>query len=135
MSALHAYVPATTDHDAEWAFGQVRDELGGTAGVAFTTATNPFTKATNLKVVVDDAYHLTVFFESGDKADADLSTIVGREVTGYARIRVLFAPDPELEYDVVQIQLLDRFDHLGPVLVYAAGSEQVLTDTLGLTTT
>lgn len=134
MPSLHAYVPAAPEHDADWAFAEVRDELSGSNGVEISTTTNPFTKATDLKVVVDGTYHVTVFFESGEKADADLSTILGREVNGFARLRVLAAPDPELEYDFVQIQLLDRFEKLGPVLVYAVDAEQVLTDTLGLTT-
>lgn len=129
MPSLHAYVPAGPEKDATWAFDAVRGALAR-HDATFTPTVNPFTRATDLKVVVGGTYHLTVFFETGDASDADLTTITGRPSTGSARVRVLSAPDPDGAHTDVVVDLLTLFDSFGPVLVYGVDAEQVFTDTL-----
>lgn len=129
MPAFHAYVPTTADRDEAWAFTTVESWLARD-GVTFERTTNPFTRRSNLKVVVDGTYHLTFVFESGDDVDADLRTVTGVERSGHSRIRVLTGPDPENDFDHVVVDVLDLFDQVGPVLVYAVGAESVVVDTL-----
>ena len=132
MPALHAYFPSAADRDEAWAFATV-DSWLARDGVETEVTANPYTRRANLKVHVLGTFHLTVAFEAGQAPDADLHTLTGVDRSGFSRIRVLSSPDPDNDFDHVMVHVLDLFDRLGPVLVYAADAEQIIADTLPTT--
>lgn len=129
MPVLHVYFPSSPDRDVAWASASVRRALAGWRVVLGVTA-DPFTQQEHLTAVVEDDYHLTVAFESGEGVDADLAHLTGTERPGHSRLRVSSSPDPENEYSDVLVELLCLADSLGPVLVHGVDAEQVFTDTL-----
>lgn len=129
--AFHAYVAVSDESLSEnWAFESIKALFENPDRVHFSTDLNPFTNQNILKLIVDGIYSVSVFFEEGIQVSQDLERIVGEFYGGAVRIRVLFGPDPENEFDDIAVIIYDFMERLESTVIFSANQEKVLHNSL-----
>jgi hypothetical protein len=129
-SVLHAYHLMPDGIDEGVAFAAVEALFAGSPHVDTRLTTNPFTRKNLLKLTVDGTYSVSVFHDTGQAVEDDLETVLGRRVACRSRLRFLFAPDPENEFDDIQVMVLDLLCEQEGVLVYGATGAGIIRDPL-----
>lgn len=129
--AFHAYVAISDESLSEdWAFESVKALFEHSDRVGFSIHLNPFANQNILKLTVDGIYSVSVFFEKGRQVSQDLEQIVGEHYYGAGRIRVLFGPDPENEFDDIAVIIYDFMERLQSTVIYSANQEKVLHNSI-----
>ena len=127
--SLHAYLPAPEKtYDEAWAFDAIRGLFRHSNGVEFLQGKNPLTKQNILKLKVNELYFISFFFEIGAQVRSDLQAITGIDATLPARIRVLFGPDPENNFDDIGIIILDFLEQLEKSIVYSVNQDKIISN-------
>lgn len=126
--AIHAYFLNGQKPTEEWAFNSITNLFSRSNGVKSNVSVNPFTKKKFLKLTIDDSYSVSVFFDSGQSVTDDLKFIMGEEASCNSRIRVLFGPDTENNFDEIKVIILDFLQDLEDVLIYNANQEKVISN-------
>lgn len=127
--ALHAYLLTNDNkHNEDWAFESIQSLFADSKGVAFTKDRNPFTNQNILKLTIDGVYTASVFFEKSEQVLEDFKSIK-EDKESQSRIRVLFAPDPDNEFDDIAVMIYDFLTELDDVVVYSPNQEKILYET------
>lgn len=128
--ALHVYFLENQNYNSESAFDSVKKLFSNTDRVAFSIAQNLFTKKDYLKLTVDSHYSISVFFDDNAVVTDDLEYIFGKRLNCQARMRFLFAPDPENNFDDIGVIILDYLQSLKEVVVYSANQNKIIFNSL-----
>ena len=126
--AIHAYFLNGQKPTEEWAFNSITNLFSRSNGVKSNVSVNPFTKKKFLKLTIDESYSVSVFFDSGQSVTDDLKFIMGEEASCNSRIRILFGPDTENNFDEIKVIILDFLQDLEDVLIYNANQEKVISN-------
>lgn len=129
--AIHAYFLNGQKPTEEWAFNSITNLFSRSNGVKSNVSVNPFTKKKFLKLTIDESYSVSVFFDSGQSVTDDLKFIMGEEASCNSRIRILFGPDTENNFDEIKVIILDFLQDLEDVLIYNANQEKVISNSFG----
>lgn len=129
--AIHAYFLNGQKPTEEWAFNSITNLFSRSNGVKSNVSVNPFTKKKFLKLTIDESYSVSVFFDSGQSVTDDLKFIIGEEASCNSRIRILFGPDTENNFDEIKVIILDFLQDLEDVLIYNANQEKVISNPFG----
>ncbi|MGM8226382.1 hypothetical protein ACSV5M_07355 [Cellvibrio sp. ARAG 10.3] len=129
--AIHAYFLNGQKPTEEWAFNSITNLFSRSNGVKSNVSVNPFTKKKFLKLTIDESYSVSVFFDSGQNVTDDLKFIMGEEASCNSRIRILFGPDTENNFDEIKVIILDFLQDLEDVLIYNANQEKVISNSFG----
>lgn len=129
--AIHAYFLNGQKPTEEWAFNSITNLFSRSNGVKSSVSVNPFTKKKFLKLTIDESYSVSVFFDSGQSVTDDLKFIIGEEASCNSRIRILFGPDTENNFDEIKVIILDFLQDLEDVLIYNANQEKVISNPFG----
>jgi hypothetical protein len=124
--AIHAYFLDEQKPTEEWAFNSITNLFSRSDGIKSNISANPFTKKKFLKLTIDESYSVSVFFDSGQSVTEDLNFITKGETSCSSRIRVLFGPDGENNFDEIKVIILDFLQDLENVLIYNANQEKVI---------
>ena len=71
-----------------------------------------FTKKNLLKLTVDGSYSISAFFDQDEQVADDLETILGKRMECGSRLRFLFAPDPENDFDDIGVIVMEYVEDL-----------------------
>lgn len=126
--AIHAYLLDENPLGENAAFESVKKLFSKANGVKAIITNNPFTKKDYLKLKVDGLYSVSVFYDTAPIVGEDLYTISGEKSACNTRIRVLFGPDPDNEFDSIKIILLDYLQEMKNVLVYNANLDKIINN-------
>lgn len=129
--AIHAYFLNEQKPTEEWAFNSITNLFSRSDGVKSNVSTNPFTKKKFLKLTIDESHSVSVFFDSGQSVTDDLKFIIGKETSCSSRIRILFSPDAENNFDEIKVIILDFLQDLENVLIYNANQEKIISNSFG----
>lgn len=127
---IHTYFLNEQKPTEKWAFQSIVDLFLHSDGVKSSVSINPINKKNFLRLIINDSYFVSIFFESGERVDEDLKFILREQVSCHARIRILFGPDPDNNYDDIKIIILDFLQDLENVLIYNVNQEKIILDPL-----
>jgi hypothetical protein len=127
--ALHAYVLNCDERLTEdKVFESMRALFKNSDGVDFSIDLNPFTKQSILKLTIDSTYSVSVFYEQDHQTSKDLEEISGNAYEKVCRIRILFGPDPENDFDDIGVIIYNFLEELEKVVIYSVNQEKILYD-------
>ena len=98
--------------------------------VQFSITKNIFTKKDYLKLLIDNSYSMCVFFDNDANVSEDLEFISGQKLNCKSRIRFLFAPDPDNNFDDIGIIILDYLQSLDKVIIYSVNRNKIIFNSL-----
>lgn len=124
--ALHAYFLDTQPRDEKQVFESIQNLFATSKRVTSDINKNPFTKKNLLKLTVDGSYSISAFFDQGQNVAEELESIIGKKVECNSRLRFLFAPDPDNDFDDIGVIVLDYLERIKDVIIYSANREKVI---------
>lgn len=124
--AIHAYLLDEEIHDENLIFDSVKNIFSTSDRVEFTIMNNTFTKKNFLKLRVDKSYSVSIFFDKNKVVTDDLEFILKKRTECDSRLRFLFAPDPENNFDDIAVIILDHLETLKKVLIYSVNQDEIL---------
>ena len=128
--AIHAYLMEGKKFDDTSLFNSVKNLFLSTKRVQFTITKNIFTQKDYLKLIIDNYYSISVFFDNGAAVSDDLEYVFGKRLNCSARMRFLFAPDPENDFDDIAVIILDYIQSLNQVIVYNTNQNKIIFSSL-----
>lgn len=123
---LHVYFTEDKNYNKQTSFDSVKKLFSNSNRVVFTNAKNIFTKEDYLKLTIDNRYNISVFFDDNATVSDDLEFIFGKRLNCNARMRFLFAPDPENDFDDIGVILLDYLESLNKVILYSPNLKKII---------
>jgi len=124
--ALHTYFLNTQPRDENQVFESVQHLFAKSKRVTAGINKNPITNKNLLKLTVDGSYSISAFFDQGQNVTEDLESILGKKVECNSRLRFLFAPDPDNDFDDIGVIILDYLESFKDVIIYSANREKVI---------
>lgn len=124
--ALHTYFLDTQTRDENQVFESIQNLFSKSKRVTSAINKNPFTKKNLLKLTIDGSYSISAFFDQGQNVAEDLESILGKKVECNSRLRFLFAPDPENDFDDIGVIILDYLESFSDVIIYSANQEKII---------
>lgn len=124
--AIHTYFLDTKPRDENQVFESVQNIFSKSKRVTSSINKNPFTKKNLLKLTVDGGYSISAFFDNDPSVAGDLEEISGKKIDCSSRLRFLFAPDPENNFDDIGVIILDYLESLGEVIIYSANQGKII---------
>lgn len=124
--ALHTYFLDAQARDENQVFESIQNLFSKSKRVTSGINKNPFTKKNLLKLTIDGSYSISAFFDQGQSVAEDIESILGKKVECNSRLRFLFAPDPENDFDDIGVIILDYLESFSDVIIYSANQEKVI---------
>lgn len=123
---LHVYFTVEKNYNKQTSFDSVKKLFSNINRVVFTIAKNIFTKEDYLKLTIDNRYHISVFFDDNTTVKTDLEFIIGKRLNCNARMRFLFAPDPQNDFDDIGVIILDYIQSLKEIIIYSTNQNKII---------
>ncbi len=124
--AIHTYFLDTQPRTEAQVFESIEKLFSESKRVSCNINKNPFTKKNLLKLTVDGTYSISAFFDSDQNVAEDLETITSTKIDCNSRLRFLFAPDPENDFDDIGVIILDYLESFKNVIIYSANQEKII---------
>lgn len=130
--ALHVYLLNKEIFNENVEFDAIKSIFPDSERVACTIQINTFTKKKYVKMLVDTRYSISVFFDEGVAVQEDLHAILNCKADATIRIRFLFAPDPQNDFDDIAVIILDYLEKLNDVVIYSTGQNKIIFNSAGI---
>lgn len=124
--SFHAYLLDNQFSDEAVAFESIKNLFARTERVAFSVAKQPLTDSNYLRLKIDDHYTISVFLDMKDVVQEDLDYILRKSISCRSRLRVVFATDPNNDFDFIVVNILDFMEKLGNVIIYAVTMKKII---------
>lgn len=128
--AIHTYFLDEKKYDEESVFDSVQNLFINTNRIQFAITKNIFTKKDFLKLTIDNSYSISVFFDNDANISDDLEFITGQKLNCKYRLRFLFAPDPENNFDDIAVIILTYLESLYKVILYSVNENRIIFNSL-----
>lgn len=126
--AIHSYF--LNQKKEKELFDSIIDFFTDSGRVSYSFCENTFTKKIFLKLIVDNQYSISIFFDDDFKVQADFKFISQSDLECKSRLRFLFAPDPENDFDDIGIMILDFLECLDEVILYSVNQNKIIFNSL-----
>lgn len=127
--AIHVYF-LNEKKEQEKVFDSIKNLFSESERVSFTISNNIFTKKNFLKLSIDKNYSISIFLDDHETVQADLEFILQESLECKSRLRFLFAPDPENDYDDICVIILDFLESLNEVILYSVNQDKIIFNSL-----
>lgn len=124
--SIHAYFLEEQINNQDFIFDSIKSIFSKSERVEFTITENRFTRKNFLKLTVDKSYSISAFFDKDLAVAVDLEFILKKQLKCDSRLRFLFAPDPENDFDDIGVIILDYLESFKKVLIYSVNQEKVI---------
>ena len=124
--AIHAYLFDEEMQNENLLFDSIKKIFSASQNVEFAIVNNFFTKKNFLKLKVEKKYSISIFFDNNQSVADDLKFILKKATVCNSRLRFLFAPDPENDFDYMCIIILEYLESLNKVLIYNVNQDKII---------
>lgn len=123
---LHVYFTHEKNYNKQDCFDSLKELFISNNRVMSSIENNIFAKQDYLKLTIDNCYNISVFFDKNTLISDDLESILGKRLRCNTRMRFLFAPDPENNFDDIGVIILDNLMSLDEVIIYNGNQKKII---------